>query len=183
MKIALFSSWLPEVTDHNRSLVKNIARYLSEKGITVVTGGCSGIPALLIEEAHTLGVKTEGYFPHNNKQEYHKYQHEENIHAIEYYSEVHFVEGFTARSLRMIKNVDAALVLNGRIGTLSECTMAIEEGLPIAIIEGTGGIADEFRNIIGIAQKEFPESQVIFTKEYTVAIEKLMENYRRNTTA
>lgn len=179
MKIAIFSSWLPEISNYNRSLAQSIAKYLSEKGITVVTGGCSGIPALVVEEAYRYDAEIIGYFPHHNKEEYHKCQYEENIHTIEYYSEVHFIAGFTARSLSMIKNVDAALVLNGRIGTLSECTIAIEEGLPIAVIEGSGGMADELKNLIGIAKKEFADDNVIFTKEYEAAIDTLIENYKK----
>lgn len=177
MKIAIFSSWLPEVSEQNQKLATDIAKYLAEKDITVVTGGCSGIPAIAIESAHEYGAQTIGYFPCKDKSEYHDRQHERNIHAIEYYSTAHFISGFTARSLEMINNVDAAIVLNGRIGTLSEFGIAIEEGLPLAVIEGTGGVTDELKSLVKVAQKEFPNNEVIFEKNYKKAIDHLITNH------
>lgn len=179
MKIAIFSSWLPEVTDTNKKLTKDIARYLSEKCITVVTGGCSGIPAIAIETAHECGAITIGYFPLKDQQDYFDRQHEKNIHCINYYSTTHFIAGFTARSLEMIKSVDAAIVLNGRIGTLSEFGIAIEEGLPLAVIEGSGGISDELKNITKIANKEFSNNEVIFDIDYKKAIDILIRNHNK----
>ncbi len=178
MKIAIFSSWLPQVSLENQKLAKDIAIYLAQKNITVVTGGCSGIPAICIEEAYHCGAKTIGYFPHKDHDDYKDRQHEENTHDIKYYSTAHFVQGFTARSLDMIKNVDAAIVLNGRIGTLSEFGIAIEEGLPLAVIEGTGGVTDELQRLTKLVKKEFPNNEVIFEKYYKKAIDMLIENYQ-----
>ena len=181
MKIAIFSSWLPTVSEENKKLTEKIATYLCEKSVTVVTGGCSGIPAIAIETAHSLGAKTIGYFPMKDQQDYYDRQHEENVHNIEFYSTAHFVSGFTARSLEMIKNVDAAIVLNGRIGTLSEFGIAIEEGLPLAVIEGTGGISSELQNLTKLAKKEFPNNEVIFEEDYKKAIDELIKNYNVQT--
>jgi uncharacterized protein (TIGR00725 family) len=178
MKIAIFSSWLPNVSEKNKKLARQIAEYLCEKEVTVVTGGCSGIPALAVEAAHRSGGKTIGYFPHKNQQDYFDRQHEQNVHCIDFYDTAHFITGFTARSLKMIKNVDAAIVINGRIGTLSEFGIAVEEGLPVAVIEGTGGIADVLKSIARAAHKEFPNNEVIFSADYTQAIDTLIENHR-----
>lgn len=179
MKIAIFSSWLPQVSEEHKKLAQNIVRYLAEKDITVVTGGCSGIPAVCIEEAYRLGMKTIGYFPNKDPKDYTERQHEQNSHNIDFYSTAHFVAGFTARSLEMIKSVDAAIVLNGRIGTLSEFGIAIEEGLPIAVIEDTGGISSELQKITKLVKKEFPNNEVVFEKDYRKAIDILISNYQK----
>jgi predicted Rossmann-fold nucleotide-binding protein len=100
MKIAIFSSWLPIISHENKILADEIGKYLAEKDITVVTGGCSGIPAVCIESAYTHNAKTIGYFPHKNEHDYYDRQHEENTHDIQYYSSAHFIHGFTARSLK-----------------------------------------------------------------------------------
>lgn len=178
MKIAIFSSWLPKISEENQKLSQKIAKYLTKNGVEVVTGGCSGIPALCIETAKNFGARTIGYFPHKNQKEYYDRQHEENTHDIIFYDEAHFIPGFTARSLAMIKNVDAAIVLNGRIGTLSEFGIAVEEGLPLAVIEGTGGITDELKRLTTVVKKEFPNNEVIFEKDYKKAIDMLIENYQ-----
>jgi len=180
MKIAIFSSWLPEISIKNEKIIKDIVQYLCYKDVTIVTGGCSGIPAIAIETAQKYSAKTIGYFPLKDQQDYFDRQHEKNIHRIDFYSVVHFIAGFTARSLEMIKNVDAAIVLNGRIGTLSEFGIAIEEGLPLAVIEGTGGISDELQNITKIANKKFPNNEVIFSKNYKKAIDTLIENHQKS---
>lgn len=177
MKIAIFSSWLPQISQENRSLAEKIGKYLAEKDIIVVTGGCSGIPAVCIESAHEHGAKTMGYFPHKDHDDYYDRQHEENTHDIKFYSTAHFVHGFTARSLEMIKNVDAAIVLNGRIGTLSEFGIAIEEGLPLGVIEGTGGVTDELQRLTKIVKKEFPNNEVVFGTDYKQLIDSLIENH------
>lgn len=183
MKIAIFSSWLPVVSDKNKKLAQDIGQYLAEKDITVVTGGCSGIPALCIESAHSTNAKTIGYFPHNDQHEYFDRQHEENTHDIVYYSTAHFISGFTARSLEMIKNVDAAIVLNGRIGTMSEIGIAVEEGLPIGVITGTGGIADEVENILGISGKKYSSKEIVIHSDYKKVIDNLMSNFTQQKTA
>lgn len=177
MKIAIFSSWLPHMTPENKILAENIGKYLAEKDITVVTGGCNGIPAVCIESAYEHGAKTIGYFPHKDHDDYQDRQHEENTHDIQFYSTAHFIHGFTARSLEMIKNVDAAIVVNGRIGTLSEFGIAVEEGLPLAVIEKTGGVADEIQRITTLVNKEFPNNEVIFGTDYQKLIDRLIENH------
>jgi uncharacterized protein (TIGR00725 family) len=179
MKIAIFSSWLPEVSTENEDVAKDIAGYLAEKNITIVTGGCSGIPAICIEKAYHCGIKTIGYFPHKDHNDYYDRQHEENTHDITFYSTAHFIQGFTARSLEMIKNVDAAIVMNGRIGTLSEFGIAIEEGLPLAVIESTGGITDELQRLTKLVNKKFPNDEVVFEKDYKKAIDILIESYNK----
>ena len=80
MKIAIFSSWLPEVTEENKKLARDIGIYLANNNITIVTGGCSGIPALCIESGFKHGAHTVGYFPHEGQNDYQDRQHEENIH-------------------------------------------------------------------------------------------------------
>jgi uncharacterized protein (TIGR00725 family) len=182
MKIAIFSSWLPIVSHENKILAEKIGKYLAKKDVTIVTGGCSGIPAICIESAYAHNARTIGYFPHKNEHDYHDRQHEENTHDIKYYTTAHFIHGFTARSLEMIKNVDAAIILNGRIGTLSEFGIAIEEGLPIGIIEGTGGISEMVKDIMYIAQKNSSSAEIYFDTDYKKVIDHLIYNNKTTKT-
>jgi len=175
MRIAIFSSWLPEMSNEHKILAQKIGEYLFEKGITVVTGGCTGIPSVVIEKAHELGGNTVGYFPNSGD-----FDHciIDGNHKLEFYTEKCFVKGFTARSLEMIKNVDAAIVLNGRIGTLSEFGIAVEEGLPLGVIEGTGGVTDELQRLTKLVKKEFPNNDIIFDKDYKKVIDFLINHIK-----
>lgn len=168
--IAVFSSANTEVDSKNQKLAAAIGKYLAEKKMKVVSGGSLGIPAIVIQSAKQAGATTEGFFP-----DYDPVSHTKRMDNLDlkYFDIYHFSPGFTERSLSMLKNIDGALVLNGRIGTLSEFCMAVEEGIPIAIIRETGGISDELDRIVKIAQKEFPE-KVIFEKDYKKAIDTLV---------
>jgi predicted Rossmann-fold nucleotide-binding protein len=92
------------------------------------------------------------------------------------YTHKRFFKGFCYRSVRMIEDVDGAIVFNGRFGTLSEFTIAVEEGLNVAIIEGTGGITDEIKRLADVIYKQFPYNHVVFSKNYKDAIDQLMYN-------
>jgi predicted Rossmann-fold nucleotide-binding protein len=78
----------------------------------------------------------------------------------------------------MIKNVDAAIILNGRIGTLSEFGIALEEGLPIGIIEDTGGISDMVKDIMYAAQKNLSPNEIYFDKDYKKVIDHLIHIHK-----
>ena len=66
------------------------------------------------------------------------------------------------------------LVINGRVGTLSEFTIALEEGLHIAVLKNSGGIANHLEYIVSVARKEFP-NKVIFEIDYKKAIDDLID--------
>ena len=145
---------------------------MHETGLTVVTGGSIGIPGIIVETAHQLGTKTIVFSPDKNHEE-HATRHDN--HVLSFYDDVFFCSGLTERSLKMINFVDAALILNGRMGTLSEFCISVEEGLPLSIITGTGGISDELTNIITIANKEFP-SEISSGPSYKEQIDFLIEH-------
>ncbi len=74
----------------------------------------------------------------------------------------------------MIKESDCVLMLNGRLGTLSEFTIALEEGKRVGIITNTGGISDHVEYILKVAQKEFP-NQTFFSSKTEEVLNWLMQ--------
>jgi predicted Rossmann-fold nucleotide-binding protein len=70
----------------------------------------------------------------------------------------------------MIQSADGVLLLNGRVGTLSEFTIALEEGKKVGVITNSGGIADHLEYILRVAQKEFP-TQVFFSDDFNKVID------------
>ncbi|MCB9809159.1 hypothetical protein H6776_02045 [Candidatus Nomurabacteria bacterium] len=172
LRIAIFSSASQEIEQQNISLSDQIGELLAKHDVTVVTGGSTGIPARVVESAKEHGGKTIMFSPdsdHTTHQERH------DNHSMDFYDSIFFGEGFTERSLRMIQNIDGAIVLNGRTGTLSEFTIAVEEGVPVAVITGTGGISDHLSHILDIIDKEFPE-EVFFGNDYQEQIRKLISH-------
>jgi uncharacterized protein (TIGR00725 family) len=177
MKIAIFGSATSIVSKENKLLCKKVGKYLAQKKITVVTGGSHGIPGLVVLSAFKAGAKTEAYSPDKNRKEHHL--RNDNL-PLKYFKKTKFIPGFTARSLAMIKDVDGVLVLNGRIGTLSEFTIALEEGSDISVLKNSGGIADHLEYIVSVAKKEFP-NKVIFEVDYKKAIDDLIDLINQNS--
>ena len=172
MKIGIFSSASFKVSSKNKKLAKDLAEYMTKKGMEVVTGGSLGIPGVVAEHTYKIGGKTSAYSPDRNKKTHHE-RHDN--HSLDFYHGKKFIPGFTARSLVMIKNIDGAIVLNGRIGTLSEFTIAIEEGLPVSVLEGTGGITDHLKKIIKISKKKYSKDKIYFTSSYKKAVDNLIK--------
>ena len=171
MKLAILGSASGVVSAKNEKLCKKLGKYLAQKKITVVTGGSHGIPGLVVKSAFEAGAETEVYSPDENELKH--LLRSDNL-SLKYFKNHKFIPGFTARSLEMIKNIDGCLVINGRIGTLSEFTIALEEGLNIGIIKGTGGIADHLEYIISVVEKEF-KNKIIFDSDYQIVTDKLCE--------
>lgn len=166
MKLAIISSASEVFPELIHDKVDTIIRSLDLE-TTIMTGGCLGIPGLVTQRAKQLGFKTVAYSPDT-----HDIAHNargDNL-STDYFDIVHYIPGFTARSLQMIYDADVILLLNGRIGTLSEFTIALEEGKYVGVITETGGIADHLEYILNIAQKEFP-NKVFFSQDVSQVIE------------
>lgn len=172
MKLAIISSASENYSPEINSVTENILRFL-DKDAVIMTGGSLGVPGLIVKQAKQLGFKTVAYSPdtdevsHNNRHD--------NL-PVDYFDEIHHIKGFTARSLQMILDADVVLLLNGRIGTLSEFTIALEEGKRVAVLTETGGIADHLEYIVSVAQKEFP-GQVFFSSD----VEQVMNWIKQKT--
>ena len=53
----------------------------------------------------------------------------------------------------MVRASDAVIEICGRIGTLNEFTVAFEDHKPIGVLLGTGGAADELKQILSMAKR------------------------------
>ncbi len=175
MKIAIFSSASSKIKTEHKTMVFNIGRYLAQRGVTVVTGGCIGLPGIAVDGALAADGTTEAFYPDINEELHKQNCLIHNNDRLDKYRKKNFFNGFTERSLRMIKEVDGAIVLNGRIGTLSEFTMALEEGLDICVIKNSGGVSDQLEEIIKIAGRELT-NKVIFESDWQKGVDKLISH-------
>lgn len=173
MKLALISSAQPVEDEEVLSIVRQVVKLLYENGAELVTGGCSGIPEHAIREMVRLGGVTTVFSPDKNADRH--VLRSDNI-PLGVATNYIYKEGFSQRSIDMLKYVDGVIVVNGRIGTLSEFTMAIEEGIPALVIENTGGIADHLDYILRVIKKEFPKNFILFSEEVADGVNKLV-NY------
>ena len=178
MRIAIFSSAENNFSPENREISLAVVHYLRQFNVTLVTGGSSGIPAFMVEKYKGLGGKTVMFSPDKNMREHMK--REDNHKSLEFYDEIFYGDGFTDRSIEMIRYVDGAISLNGRTGTLCESLIAIEESLPLVVIDSTGGISEHFSTIMGFTNKQ-PYGFLGVGSSYGNQIDKLISHIKKQS--
>lgn len=150
----------------------NFGKNLAKNDINVATGAAIGISHLIGLGARLAGSKLIGFSPNSNALMHSKQLDNASINDFD---GIHFDgNGFTSRSLKFISAVDALIMISGRMGTLSEFTIAFEEGVPILVLKGYGGISDRIEEIISFANKDGLVPPII-TTDTNELINKLLE--------
>jgi uncharacterized protein (TIGR00725 family) len=173
MKIAIISSANSLITKENKEKASQIVKSLSLiEQLEILTGGSLGLPGFIVEKARALGIKTVCYSPDGDSSSHQKRFDNQDL---KHFDEVNHHKGFTLRSLIMLQEADAVLVLNGRMGTLSEFTVALEEGKRVGVVTNTGGIADELKHIVEVSEKDF-SGRVFFSDDYREVLDWLLNS-------
>jgi len=144
---------------------KNFGEKFAEHNINVATGASIGIAHIIGTTAKRMGSKLIGFSPDNDALLHSKRSDNASVNDFD---SIHFNgKGFTARSLEFIKSVDALIMISGRMGTLSEFTIGFEEGVPIFVLKGYGGVSDQIERIIEYSNKDglIPPTTTTNTKD------------------
>lgn len=178
--VGIFGSAVEPAESSALSIAKELGAILGSMGLNVATGGCLGLPAVVAQIARAAGAQIFGFFPDTNEDEVVKNGriHANDIESI--YDIKYYAQGYTKRSLDMIQNIDCAIVVGGRIGTLSEWTIALEEGLPVLVLSHSGGIASHLKHILSIAKKEFPDNYISFSDDVVLSVTQLISSVDKN---
>lgn len=150
MKIAIFGSAVNVKDKKTKNICNEIAKTLVEQRATILTGVGIGIPHLIVEEAHKAGGRCIGYSPATDEKNHQLQSDNADLAA---YNTVHFIQGFTRRSIAMIEEADAVIVIGGRMGTLSEYSIAYEENKPIGVLTSVQGIGKHLQKITTMTKK------------------------------
>jgi len=81
--------------------------------------------------------------------------------------------GYSGRNLLLTKSADAVIVGCGRWGTLNEFTIALEDGKPIGVLEGSGGSTESIKDII--AKSNRGPGNIVYDSDPVRLIEKVFE--------
>jgi len=82
------------------------------------------------------------------------------------------------REVVNIRSSDIVIIVGGRSGTLGEFSIAFDEGKLIGILEGTGGITSEIRDIVKIVKKR-TGARIIYGKDPHELVRNLLIFYRK----
>src|ERR1043166_9459080 len=137
----------PEVADIATSLARAIAR----RDAILLTGATTGVIHLIGRTARDAGALHIGISPGENERE-----HSETFGLPTDACDAIIYTGFglKGRNVVLVRSCDVVLFVAGSIGSLNELTIAHDEGKVIGCLTGSGGVADEVRQIVTRLQKE-----------------------------
>jgi uncharacterized protein (TIGR00725 family) len=164
----------PVVTQAAMDKAKEIGREIVRHGCVLVTGATTGIPYAAAQGAKELGGISIGLSPASSERD-----HIRHYHLPTKYFDLIIYTGFdySGRNLLLTRSSDAVIVINGRIGTLNEFTIAFEDRKPIGVLIESGGSADLIKGIVKAAQKG--AGKIIYHNEPKVLVEKVLALVRK----
>lgn len=131
-------------SEHAKKQAIALGREIGKRNHIFINGACPGLPNDALLGAKETGAFTVGISP--------AFSLEEHVEEYQSPHENDFIiytgAGFMERDIINIRSSDGVVIIGGGIGTLNELTIAYEEGRPIGVLTGTGGISDHVPHIV-----------------------------------
>ncbi|MDD5032819.1 MAG: hypothetical protein PHC85_01745 [Candidatus Pacebacteria bacterium] len=149
---------------------KELGREIIRQRAVLVTGATTGFPLW-----SAVGAKEENGFSIGISPASSEKEHVEFYELPTDYFDIIIYTGFgySGRNLLLTRSADAVIIGCGRIGTLNEFTDAFEDNKPIGILTGTGGIADEIKEIVEASHRG--PGNVVYNSDPKILVEKVIE--------
>ncbi len=113
---------------------EEVGRRIAESGAVLVGGGTGGVMAASCRGAKLAGGLTVGFLPHAAPE------------RANPWVDLAFATGLgTVRNLLTARCCQSIVMVGGGVGTLNEVTIAYDSGVPVVVLEGSGGWADRLR--------------------------------------
>ena len=175
LKIGVMGSATGELSKKHRMLAFNLGRAIAEQGCITITGACPGLPLESAKGASSSGGLVVGISPGLSE-----WEHVNKYHSpVEYHDVLIFTgSGLMGREVVNIRSSDIVIIIGGRSGTLGEFSIAYDEGKLIGILQGTGGITSEIKNIVNIVRKR-TGAKVIYNVDPEKLVKELIAYYRK----
>ncbi len=136
-----------------QALAQAVGTQIVLQGHILVTGATTGLPyaaALAAKRAGGEHVSSIGMSPAASKLAHVKtYRLPDDAYDVIFYTGF----GYTGRDVLLVRSGDAMIMIGGRIGTLNELSVALEEKKPIGILLGSGGMTDEVEHVLKAAKR------------------------------
>ena len=153
---------------------RQLGLQIAAHGCILINGACPGYPHAAAVAAHEAGAMTVGISPGLSLVE-----HVERYHSPyeEYDCIIYTGSGLMGREVAAIRSCDIVTIVGGRSGTLGEFAIAYDEGKLIAVLEGTGGMADHIESIVGMIDKE-TNADVIYDSDPRTLLDRAIDLHR-----
>lgn len=161
------------ISDEARHACRELGRQIAQHNCIIVTGACPGLP----HEA-VLGLKEKGGFALGISPALALQEHIDRYHSpYEEYDALIFTgSGLMGREIEAIRSCDIVCIVGGRSGTLGEFSIAYDEGKLIAVLKGTGGIAEHVAEIVAMVQKQ-TQADLVYSHSPQDLIERAIQKH------
>ena len=156
-------------------LARQVGEAVAKNGHILITGATTGVPYEAAKAAKKAGGSNIGFSPAGSEIEHKKKYRLPNEGLFDHI--IYTEAGYAGRNLLMVRSADATIMIDGRVGTLNEFTVAFEENEIVGVLEGSGGTADEVRRILTVAKKG--TRKVIFERDPVKLVEKVIERIKK----
>jgi len=154
---------------------RKVAQEIAKRNHVLITGATTGVPFEAAKANKKAGGSNIGFSPAGSEIEHkNKFRLPSDPKIFDHI--IYAESGYTGRNLLMVRSSDATIIIDGRIGTLNEFTSAFEEEEVVGILEGSGGIADQIRNILDIAKKGY--GKVVFSSDPVDLVDKVIKKIK-----
>ncbi len=134
-----------------------VATEIALRGHTLLTGATSGLPYVAAKAALDAAGISIGFSPAASRREH---LHTYRLPIDAFTSILYTGFGYTGRDLLLVRSSDAVIMVGGRIGTLHEFAIALEEHKPLGVLMGSGGMTDEIEWVLRAAKRS--QSRIAF---------------------
>lgn len=175
IKVGVMGSAGGEISKEAMEKCYLLGKAIAENGCVVVTGGCPGLPFAATKGAKDAGGFTVGISPGIDIWE----------HVQLYKSPTEYLDiliftgsGLMGREVIGVRSCDVVIIAGGRSGTLGEFCIAYDEGKPIGVLEGTGGITTQIREIVKAIRKD-TGSEIVYDDDPYRLVKRVLEIHER----
>ena len=151
MTVGVMGSAGGKLTEEGLRSVRRLGAAIARCGYVLITGACPGLPHEAVKGAKEEGGIVVGISPALNMEEHVK-KYESPTRG--YDAIIYTGSGLMGREIENIRSCDVVVFAGGRSGTLGEFAIAFDEGKVIGVLEGTGGITQHLKVIIGMVDKD-----------------------------
>lgn len=155
----------------DKQLAAELGTAIAKAGHVITTGATVGLPYYAARAAHLAGGASIGFSPASSVREHlHKYRLPIGVFDFINYTGMHYI----GRDVYLVQSSDAVITVGGRFGSLHEFSTAIEDRKPCGVLEGSGGTADELKQLLDGLGSQSQRDRVIFDSNPERLVQKIV---------
>jgi len=175
LKIGVMGSATGNLLRQHKDVAYALGRAIAENDCVTITGACPGLPLEAAKGAKEAGGLVVGISPGLSEWEHvRKYQSPTEYHDVLIFTG----SGLMGREVVNIRTSDIVIIIGGRSGTLGEFSIAYDEGKLIGILDGTGGITSEIKDIVRVIKKR-TGAKIIYHDDPRILVTNLIAFFTR----